>query len=168
MGAGYDYSHSNSGASSDTLSVDGSVGFEQNFYVYGSAGHTDRDHFTAENHWNFGGGFHAPITERADFVGEISTGQESIDGRSRGLEAYTAEVGLRSALATHLEGFIYTGYTTNHNSNVDRTNDSVSAEIGGQYRFNHHWGLVGDITLAPSSRYSHANQQYYIGPRFSF
>ena len=164
--AGYDYTNSDSAPNAHGWSGTGSVAIGQNFQVIGGGSHTNRDTTgTTVNGWNLGGGFHTPISDRTDFVADASYHQANVDGVSGGIKTYTGEAGVRSALAPRFEGWAMAGYSDSHNNtgDIDRSgNGRFFAKLGGQYKLNKNWGLVGE------TRFAQHDQGYFVGPRFSF
>lgn len=163
---GYDYSNNNSGHNAHGWSGSGSAAIGQHFQIVGGASRTDHDFTgTTANGWSLGGGFHTPISDRTDFVGDVGYHQTSVDGLSGDVKTYTGEAGIRSALAPRFEGWAMAGYANGHDDLGDinhGTNGRFFGKLGGQYKLNKNWGLVGETTL------SHGDQGYFVGPRFSF
>jgi len=166
--AGYSYAHNNSNSDSHGWSGTGSAAIGPNFDIFGDGSRTSRslpnDDSSHVNGWGLGGGFHTPIAGNTDFVGDVSYHQSEITGVNGDVN-YAGEIGVRSALAPQVEGWVYAGYSDAHNDtgNIDRSgNGKFFGKIGGQFKFNKNWGLVGEVQA------SSGLQQYFIGPRYSF
>ncbi len=161
---GYDYTNSDSGHNSHGWGGTGSVALGQNFQVFGGGSRVSHDHLDAiSNVWNLGGGFHTAISDRTDFVADVDYRQATLEGRSGDARAYSGELGVRSALAPHFEGWAMAGYANSHNDNLGHNNsEKLFGKLGGQYKFDKNWGLVGVATV------SHNGESYFVGPRFSF
>jgi Ax21 family sulfation-dependent quorum factor len=166
--AGYQYNdNSNSAPNGHGWSGLGSVALGPNFFLQGGGSHMDRGSFIAPNgdfrpaagvnSWSLGGGFHTPVSANTDFVGAASYNHGDVDGLDNARHTYSAEVGVRSAMAPHLEGWISAGY-----GDGPDTKGSVFGKIGGEYKLDKNWGLVGQV------RASRNETQYFVGPRVSF
>ena len=73
------------------------------------------------------------------------------------LDGYSAEVGVRSALAQNFEGYVMAGYEDGDNFDGD-----FYGRLGAQVKFNQNWGVNGDVKFADG------DTQYFIGPRLTF
>ena len=163
---GYDYSNSNSGHNAHGWSGNGAFAIGEHFQVSAGGGRTDHDFTGAtSNGWGLGGGFHTPISDKTDFVADVGYHQTSISGVSGDIKTYSGEAGVRSALAPRFEGWAMAGYANDHNDlgDISRgSNGRFFGQLGGQFKLNKNWGLVGETTL------SHYGQGYFVGPRVSF
>jgi len=83
-------------------------------------------------------------------IGGVNYGGNDVNG-------YSAEVGVRSALASNFEGYALAGYEDSQDFSGD-----FYGRLGGQVKFNPNWGLSGDIKFASG------DTQVFIGPRFSW
>jgi Ax21 family sulfation-dependent quorum factor len=164
---GYTYSNNNSGSNSHAWSGEGSAAVGQNFDVFAGGGKTFRDDSDANvNGWNLGGGFHTPVSGQTDFVADVQYNNGDVQGRSGDTKNYVGELGVRSAMAPHFEGWAMAGYSNDHNDTGDinrPSSNSVFGKLGGQYKFDKNWGLVAEGKVG-----SHNNQSIFVGPRISF
>jgi len=165
--AGYDAAHNdNSGRDSHGWTGDASFAIGEHFQVLGGYSHNNRDvpdnSSRTANSWRLGGGFHTPVSGNTDFVADVDYHQASVDGVSRDVKGYSAEGGVRSALAPRFEGWALAGYSHIHDPGDGRNNGEAFGKLGGQYKFNKNWGLVAEGRLAENDR------SIFIGPRISF
>jgi Ax21 family sulfation-dependent quorum factor len=168
--AGYDYAHSNAGRNSHGWSGTASAALGEHFQVFGGGSSADRNgdatHASASvEGWNLGGGVHAPISAQTDFIGDVAYHRAHTDGVSGDANSWTGEVGVRSGLTPHVEGWAMAGYahTRNEEGDVDRdARNSAFGKLGGQYKFNKNWGLVAE------GRVASGNRSVFVGPRISF
>ena len=72
-------------------------------------------------------------------------------------DGWSAEVGVRSALTTHLEGYALAGY-----EDGDDFDGSAYGRVGAQVKFNPNWGVTGDVKFADG------DTQWFVGPRFTW
>ncbi len=164
--AGYDYSNNNSGPNAHGWNGAGSVAVGQNFQVIGGAATSNRDGSdTTLRSWNLGAGFHTAVSPNTDFVADVAYHQATVQHQSGDVKTYTGEVGVRSALAPHFEGWATVGVSNGRNdiNNISRSSKTEAfGTIGGQYKFNKNWGLVAEGEV------SRNHQGILVGPRFSF
>lgn len=160
------YNDFNSGADSHGWSGSGQFAVGQNFFLSGGAGRTEID--GQPNHFDggqVGGGFHVPISAQTDFIGELQYGRETSSAVSGHATTYTGDVGVRSALAPHFEGWVKAGYT-NASSDFGGVDEGsrgrVFGNLGGEYKFNKNVGLVSEVTFVRDE------QQVFVGPRINF
>lgn len=163
---GYNYSNSNSGHNAHGWSGSGAFAIGEHFQVSAGGSRIDHDFTGATtNGWGLGAGFHTPISEKTDFVADAGYHQTNVSGVSGDIKTYTGEAGVRSALAPRFEGWAMAGYSSGQNDLGDisrSSNGRFFGQLGGQFKLNKNWGLVGQTTL------SHNGQGYFVGPRFSF
>lgn len=164
--AGYDFSHnSDTGRDAHGWNAGASAAVGSNFQVFGGGGVSDGAVRSGQS-WNLGGGFHAPVSASTDLVGDVAFHHGNFDGVAGDARSWTGEIGVRSALAPHVEGWLLGGYT-NTRSDVGAINrptrDQAFAALGGQYKFDSHWGLVAQGRIG-----SRGERGIFIGPRFSF
>jgi Ax21 family sulfation-dependent quorum factor len=165
--AGYNYAHNdNSDQNSPGWEGTASAALGQHFQVFGGGGVSNRDASSASGqNWNLGAGFHTPVSDQTDFVGDLSYRHGNIDGVSGDVKTYSGEVGVRSALAPQFEGWLMAGYSnaTNDTGDIDRSSKGHAyGTLGGQYKFTKNWGLVAEGRLASDTR------GIFVGPRYSF
>ena len=96
------------------------------------------------------------IAPKADLVTRIA--YEKIDAGS-GVDAdgYSAEVGVRGALASKVEGYAMAGY-----QDYEQVDGDFYGRLGAQVKFNENWGLSGDVKFADG------DTQWFVGPRLTW
>jgi Ax21 family sulfation-dependent quorum factor len=77
--------------------------------------------------------------------------------KATNLDGYSAEVGVRSALAPNFEGYVTAGY-----EDGDAFDGDFYGRVGAQVKFNQNWGVSGDV------KFAEGDTQYFIGPRLTF
>lgn len=153
--------------------VSGSVEMGASFYLFGGyksgsddvnvtvpgfgSGSADID----LTQFNAGVGYHHAMSDRADFITEvsyISTDAEA-DGEDASANADDARiaVGVRGLMTDSFEGWLKANYTDG-----DAYDGEFSATVGAQFKFNQTWGIVGEAEFGDSS------SQYLVGVRASF
>ncbi|UHQ23591.1 outer membrane beta-barrel protein [Lysobacter sp. 5GHs7-4] len=146
--------------------IRGSAELGENFTIFGGYSKTqddvrfsgfsfDTDFETAE----IGFGYHADISDRADFIAELSYLRQEIDidGISGEAKGGKLNLGIRGEMTDNLEGWVKAGYV----DGGDFEGDFVGT-LGGQYKFNQTWGIVGEV------EFNDETTQYMIGARASF
>lgn len=166
--AGYSYAHGDGGRHAHGWEGEASAGLGDHFQVFGGGGTNDRNNPAGPSSgegWNLGAGFHTGIGSRTDFVGDLDYHRSQLDGVSGNVRSWAGEVGVRSAMSPHFEGWAMAGYQRAHNDigHVDRgSNGEAFGKLGGQYKFTKNWGLVAEGRVA-----SH-DHGIFVGPRVSF
>jgi Ax21 family sulfation-dependent quorum factor len=148
--------------------IRGSAALGENFTVFGGYSKTqddvrvggfvntfDTDFETAE----IGFGYHADISDRADFIAELSylrqeISIENVSGEGKGGKL---NLGIRGEMTDNLEGWVKAGYI----DGGDFEGDFVGT-LGGQYKFNQTWGIVGEVEFVDETT------QFMLGARASF
>jgi Ax21 family sulfation-dependent quorum factor len=148
--------------------IRGSAALGENFTVFGGYSKTqddvrvggfvntfDTDFETAE----IGFGYHADISDRADFIAELSylrqeISIENVSGEGKGGKL---NLGIRGEMTDNLEGWVKAGYI----DGGDFEGDFVGT-LGGQYKFNQTWGIVGEVEVFDEL------SRYMVGVRASF
>lgn len=148
--------------------IRGSAELGENFTVFGGYSKTqddlrvpgfankfDVDFETAE----IGFGYHADISDRADFIAELSYLRQEIDVEGVNGEAKGGKLnlGIRGEMTDNLEGWVKAGYI----DGGDFEGDFVGT-LGGQYKFNQTWGIVGEVEFIEDTT------QFMLGARASF
>jgi Ax21 family sulfation-dependent quorum factor len=158
----------------DGAGVNASVALSPNFHLFGGYSAQESDGFdflssrveTDVNQWRAGLGYNLPIAGNTDLVARAAYEKVEVDdvtvGGQRydindGDDGYSAEVGVRSALTTNLEGYALAGY-----EDFGDDNDDFYGRIGAQVKFNPSWGISGDVKI------SDGDTQWFVGPRFSW
>ena len=155
--------------------VGGSAALGDTFHVFGGyrSGNDDvgvsafgvhlGDVDTDLSQFNIGLGYHHGISERTDLVTEVSYISTEIDAEDQGEASsddgddFRVSVGVRHMLADSFEGWIKGHYTDG-----DFYDGAFSASVGGQFKFNQTWGVVGEIEAGDDT------SVFLIGARASF
>jgi len=151
--------------------VGGSAALGETFHVFGGyrSGNDDvrvtalgvgsAEFDTDLSQFNIGLGYHHSISNRTDLVTEVSyiKTDVEIEGASEDGDDGRVSVGVRHMLADSFEGWI-----KGHYSDGDFYDGSFSASIGGQFKFNQTWGVVGDVEVGDDQSI------FMIGARASF
>ncbi|MDG2517740.1 hypothetical protein ABIE51_000097 [Lysobacter sp. OAE881] len=114
----------------------------------------------------FGVGFHSAMGERVDFIGELAYFRMEEDFKVHDDEGtFTdkwhvnggrASVGIRGG-NEHVEGWVKVGYL-----DASDFSGNFVGGVGGQYKFNQTWGLVGEVEVFDDL------SRYMVGVRASF
>jgi len=160
----------------------GSFGVSKSVYLFGSyASGSDSDSVSIEladdtvyeakvdddlTTTEFGVGFHSAMGERVDFFGEVAYFRMEEEFKVRDEDGtYTdkwhanggrASVGIRGG-NEQVEGWAKIGYL-----DASDFHGNFVGGIGGQYKFNQTWGLVGEVEVFDSLT------RYMVGVRASF
>lgn len=151
------YVATNGDLDADGFGIDGSVAVHPNFHLFGGYNNQDIDGFNVDvDQWQLGVGYNYEIAPKADLVTRIA--YEKIDAGS-GVDAdgYSAEVGVRGALASKVEGYAMAGY-----QDYEQVDGDFYGRLGAQVKFNENWGLSGDVKFADG------DTQWFVGPRLTW
>lgn len=137
--------------------VDASVAVHPNFHLFGAYSTQDLDVGTLDfDRWRVGVGYNHQIAPKADLVTRIA--YETIDfGSAPNFKGYSAEAGVRGALAKHFEGYVMAGY-----EDFEEVDGEFYGRVGANVKFNDNWGINGDVKV------SDGNTEWFVGPRFSW
>lgn len=158
----------------DGWGIDGSVALSPNFHIFGGVNGQKSDAFdflgsrvdTDVNQWRAGVGYNVAIAPNADLVARVAYEKFEVDditvGGQRfdinqGDDGYSAEVGVRGALASNFEGYATAGY-----EDFGGGADDFYGRLGAQVKFNPTWGLSGDVKFADG------DTQWFVGPRLTW
>lgn len=146
--------------------IRGSAELGENFTIFGGYSKTqddvrfsgfsfDTDFETAE----IGFGYHADISDRADFIAELSYLRQeiNIDNTSGEGKGGKLNLGIRGEMTDNLEGWVKAGYIDGGDFE-----GAFVGTLGGQYKFNQTWGIVGEV------EFNDETTQYMVGARVSF
>lgn len=143
------------GEDSDSVSID--LGLDE---VYEAK--VDDELTTTE----FGVGYHMPMGERVDFIGELAyfrmeeefkiSDEEGTVSDKWHVNGGRASVGLRGG-NERAEGWVKVGYL-----DASDFSGNFVGSVGGQFKFNRTWGVVGEVEVF--DELSH----YMVGVRASF
>jgi Ax21 family sulfation-dependent quorum factor len=143
----------------DGWGVRGSVAIgDSGFYGLGSYSQVNTDNISGHSNTNsneLGVGYHHAVADKTDLIGELA--YRNADNGSSNIDGARASVGVRSALAEHVEGFVKANYYDASDYHGD-----VTGTVGGQYKFTKTWGATAEAELG------NGNQAYLLGVRASF
>ena len=150
------------GADADGVYGRGSYNFDNsNVYVFGQAQRLDVRHSRANvNNYDVGVGYHHPLNQRLDLLGELAYVRQDASG---GFDAdgYRAGVGLKAALSPSWEGLAQVNYRDGHDFRGD-----WSGAVGLRYAINDRWSVNGQAEFFNDRTYD--SQAYQVGVRYSF
>lgn len=102
-----------------------------------------------------GVGYHHAVAANTDVIGEVAYRNAKSDGAN--IDGARASVGVRSAVADHVEGFVKANYYDASDYHGD-----VTGTVGGQYKFNDQWGATAEAELG------NGDKAWLLGVRASF
>lgn len=154
---GYVSTHTNPG-SADGWGLEGSVAVHPNVHLFASYSNQDIKHTNVDfDQWRVGGGYNTQIGKRTDFVANVA--YEKIDaGQGIKAEGYSLEGGVRSMLASNIEGYALLGYQDGHDFDGD-----AYGRMGATAKFTPNWAVDANVKLINGGE-----RQWFIGPRFSW
>ncbi|MCY7355041.1 MAG: outer membrane beta-barrel protein [Lysobacter sp.] len=158
----------------DGWGVNASVALHPNFHFFAGVNGQQSDNFgflgargeTDVNQWRAGVGYNVAIAPKADLVARVAYEKFEVDdvtvnGQTydinQGDDGYSAEVGVRSALASNFEAHASAGY-----EDFGDGADDFYGRVGAQIKFNPTWGVSGDVKFADG------DTQYFVGPRLTW
>ena len=148
----------------DGWGVNGSGAISDNFHIFGGYSGQKTDDETIGgvrfdgidvDQWRVGLGYNHPVAANTDLLARVAYERYDINGFDE--DGYSAEVGVRSALAQNFEGYAMAGYEDGDNFDGD-----FYGRVGAQVKFNQNWGITGDVKFADG------DTQYFVGPRLTF
>lgn len=141
----------------DGWTLGGSAALGSSFHVFGNYATQEFNNTNIDiDTWRLGFGYNHALTDRADLIARVA--YENADaGGGLDLDAYSAEIGVRGLLAPQFEGWALAGYVDG-----DDVDGEFYGKLGGQFKFNQTWGLVGEVTVADDAT------TYFVGPRITF
>ncbi len=147
----------------DGFGLKGSVKVAEPVYLFG-AYQQGSDDFLGVNidskQYQAGIGYRHAISDKADFIGELSYLKLKIDASGiTSADAHGGRIsgGVRGLLADNFEGYV----KANYNDGGDFSGD-FSGTLGAQIKFNETWGLTGEAEFGSDAKL------YTIGVRASF
>lgn len=156
------YSATNQDADADGFGANASIAFHPNFHAFGGYHNQEIDDSNIDfDQWRVGIGYNHEISPRADLVTRIAYEKYDfgrIGGQRLDPDGYSAEVGVRGALTTNLEGYAMAGYE-DFGSDYG---DDFYGRLGAQVKFTPNWGVSGDVKFAGG------DTQWFVGPRFTW
>lgn len=141
----------------DGWGLNGSVAVHPNVHLFGGYANQTLENTSVDiDQWKIGAGYNTAITANTDFVASLA--YEKYDaGSGLDFSGYSAEGGVRSALASNLEGYAMLGYEDGGDFEGD-----VYGRVGGLVKFTPNWGVTADVKFADG------DTQYMVGPRLSW
>lgn len=149
------YVRTDIGGDADGYGVAGSVSLDERFHVFGSYADSNANEIEGLDvtQWSLGAGFRHRMSDRMDLVTRFAW--SSFDTKySTDSNGITAEVGVRSALSKHLEGWALAGY-----GDLGHGDGEAYARVGAHAMFGDHWGVAGDV------KFVSGDTQWFVGPR---
>ena len=157
---GYVATNADDGVDADGWGLNGSGAISDNFHIFGgyTAQKTDDAIFddVDVDAWRVGLGYNRPVASNTDLLARVAYESAKVEGFDS-LDGYSAEVGVRSALAPNFEGYALAGY-----QDGDEFDGDFYGRVGAQVKLNQSWGITGDV------KFSDNDTQYFVGPRLSF
>ena len=155
---GYVATNNNDGVpDADGWGVNGSVAVHPNFHIFGGYTTQKIDNTSIDvDQWQLGAGYNYGLSDKVDLVTRVA--YEKLDaGAGAKLDGYSAEVGVRAALAPKFEGYAMAGY-----GDYEKADGDFYGRLGANVKFNENWGLNGDV------KFANGDAQWFVGPRFSW
>lgn len=157
------YTKLNGDFDGDGWSLKGSAALAPNFHLFGGYSRIDFDSIAGVTPkaelWEAGVGYNHAIAASTDFVGTLAYqhGTAKAAGISSSTDGYAAEAGVRSKLASNVEGYAMAGYQDAKDADGD-----FYGRLGAQVKFNRNWGVSADVKFADG------DTQWFVGPRLSW
>ena len=141
----------------DGFGVNGSVAIHPNFHLFAGYSNQEIEDTNIDfDQSRFGVGYNHQIAPAADLVTRVA--YEKFDaGSGLNFDGYSAEVGVRGALAPSFEGYAMAGY-----EDFEQSDSEFYGRVGAQVKFNQNWGVSGDV------KFIDGDTQYLVGPRFTW
>lgn len=148
----------------DGWGINGSGAISDNFHVFGGFTGQETDDQTIGgvrfdgvdvDQWRVGLGYNHAVAANTDLLARVAYENYDVNGFDD--DGYSAEVGVRSALAPNFEGYVLAGY-----QDVDNIDTDFYGRVGAQVKFNQNWGVSGDVKFADG------DTQWFVGPRLTF
>jgi Ax21 family sulfation-dependent quorum factor len=141
----------------DGFGVRGSFEFgDSGFYGLGGWNQVEVDGTNVDvDTWNLGVGYAHDLSTNTDLISEVAYINTDVAGFD--VDAYRASVGIRGSISENFEGLARANYVDGDDFDGD-----FSLTVGGQFKFNQTWGLVGEADFSEDA------EQYTVGVRASF
>jgi Ax21 family sulfation-dependent quorum factor len=154
---GYVATDADGGLDADGYGIDGSVAIHDNFHLFGGFSQQEIDDTNVDvDQWRLGVGYNYGLGDKADLVTRVA--YEKFDaGSGFDFDGYSAEVGVRGAMAKNFEGYVFAGYEDYEDFDGD-----FYGRVGATVKFNDNWSLNGDVKISDDTT------QWFIGPRFTW
>lgn len=155
---GYVETDLDNGPTADGFGVRGSVGFAENFFVFGEYTNQDLQGVDIDQ-FAVGLGGHLGLTEQLDGVGRIGyvDGEASAGGFSVSVDGYLVSAGLRGQVT---DDFELEGHVIYRDLGGD--GDETAFSIGGRYFLTDQLALGAEYEIGDDAK------TLFIGGRFSF
>ena len=147
----------------DGFGLKGSFAMGEKFYGFGSylRGSDDVSGTDVDvDQTQLGAGFRHGVSDKADFIAELSWINQSVDieglGEADG-DGGRVSAGFRGAMSDKFEGYAKANYTDGGDFDGD-----FSGTLGAQVKFNQTWGITGEAELGGDA------DIYMLGVRASF
>ena len=135
----------------------GSVAVHPNVHLFGNYAKHDIDGVSANfDQWRVGVGYNKSFSPKADFVANVAYDKYDAGG-NLDFDGYSAEAGVRGALAPKFEGYALLGYEDGGDFDGD-----AYGRLGATVKFNQTWGVNADVKFADG------DTQYFVGPRITW
>ena len=153
------------GGDADGWGINGSGALSDNFHIFGGYTFQKTDDqniggFRFDgvdvDQWRVGLGYNHPIAANTDLLARVAYENYKVEDFDSE-DAYSAEVGVRSAFTPNFEGYALAGY-----EDGDQFDGDFYGRVGAQVKFNQSWGITGDV------KFSDGDTQYFVGPRLTF
>lgn len=154
---GYAATNGDGNADAKGYGIDASVAVHPKFHLFGAYSNQEIDNTSIDfDQWRLGVGFNHEISQKADLVTRVAYEKTNF-GSGLDFDGYSAEVGVRAALATHFEGYAMAGY-----EDYEQFDGDFYGRLGANVKFNENWGMNGDVKFADG------DTQWFVGPRFTW
>ena len=170
--AGYAKTDGRGNANADGWNAEGSIAIAPNWHVFAGTQQLNIDRTDIDvQEWKLGAGYNRAIAANTDFVARVAYQKLTSDDLYVGplkvangadLDGYSVEAGVRSALASKLEGYAMAGYEKYGRQNGFAGNEGAYGRLGAQFKFNPNWGVVGDVKFADG------DAVWSVGPRITW
>jgi hypothetical protein len=143
----------------DGLELDGSFGFANNVFAFGTYSDLDLDFDIDASLLEIGAGYHHRITPKVDLVGRLGFVRADIDGSSRDADddGLLLSGGVRSRITDSIEGRAALNIRT-----TDAGANDTELDLGGDYY------VTDRITVGLGLRLGSDATTWFLGGRYSF
>lgn len=129
---------------------------DSNFYVNAAYSRQEINHWGVHyNLSNINVGFAHPFTEATHLNAEL--GYENISAGGGSADGFRAGLGVRHAFNDKVEGLLRVNHYFGHD-----LSDDTTGTAGVTVKFDHHWGLVGEV------EFGDGGETYLVGARYAF
>ena len=141
----------------DGFGVNGSVALHPNFHVFAGYSNQEIEDTNIDfDQSRFGVGYNHQIGPAIDLLARVA--YEKFDaGSGLAFDGYSAEVGVRGALAPAFEGYAMAGH-----EDFEQADSEFYGRVGALVKLNQNWGVSGDV------KFIDGDTQWLVGPRFTW